>query len=282
MDARRGADERAATGPDASSTPTGRGAPRHTRDEILSAAAAWVWLPRGSQQHRSHLQLVRHPARLGGGVRAARVQSTMPAAAVLDHAVQCTRSWGEAQLTFWTNAADRPDLEDELRRRGAQHCDTVAVLAAPIDELVIPVPDDIAVETVRTLEQVRELDHINVVVWEQQPLPADGLREEHDEITSTLARGAGCRVLARLDRSAVGTGGCTIADGFARLWGAATLPHVRGRGAYRGVLAGRLRLAAEHGATTALVKGRISTSAPILRRVGFEHVGDERAYTLAV
>ena len=89
-------------------------------------------------------------------------------------------------------------------------------------------------------------------------------------------------MLSRLDGVAVSTGGCTVADGFVRLWGAATLPDARGRGAYRAVLAGRLRLGAEMGATTALVKGRISTSAPILARAGFEHFGDERGYVLTV
>ncbi|WP_344818194.1 hypothetical protein [Microbacterium soli] len=71
-------------------------------------------------------------------------------------------------------------------------------------------------------------------------------------------------------------------DGFVRLWGAATLPGSRGRGAYRAVLAERLRIGAEPGATTALVKGRVSTSAPILARAGFTHYGDERSYALRI
>ena len=40
---------------------------------------------------------------------------------------------------------------------------------------------------------------------------------------------------------------------------AITLAASRGRGSYRAVLAERLRLAREHGATLALVKGRILT-----------------------
>ncbi|MEV8218475.1 hypothetical protein AB0O65_01790 [Microbacterium sp. NPDC077391] len=48
------------------------------------------------------------------------------------------------------------------------------------------------------------------------------------------------------------------------------------------MLAERLRLGAEFGATTALVKGRIATSAPILARAGFQHFGDERGYVLTV
>lgn len=255
---------------------------RHTADDVVRASAAWVWFPRGSDQEREHLQLVRYPARFGGGVRASQVSSTSDADAVLDHAVQRTRAWGESRLTFWTNAADRPDLEDELRRRGAEHVDTVAVFACAIDECHVTVPDDVTAEVVKTLEQVQEVDAINVPVWRQQPLDSEGLQTELREIIAALEASEGVRVLGRVDGRAVSTGGCTVVDGFVRLWGAATLAHVRGRGAYRAVLAERLRQGAALGASTALVKGRVSTSAPILARAGFVHFGDERSYVLDV
>jgi hypothetical protein len=47
-------------------------------------------------------------------------------------------------------------------------------------------------------------------------------------------------------------------------------------------LAERLRLAREHGATLALVKGRILTSGPTLLRAGFADYGEERCYWLPV
>src|SRR5690606_22896 len=130
---------------------------------------------------------------------------------------------------------------DELRRRGAEHIDTVAVLARPIDGIPIEVPDGVTAEVVRTLDQVREVDAINVPVWEQDPLDEAGLRDELAEVNDGLVTGEGARMLARVDGRAVSTGGCTIVDGFVRLWGAATLPEARGRGAYRAVLAERLR-----------------------------------------
>lgn len=254
----------------------------HTVDEILRASAAWVWFPRDSEQRNDHLQLVRYPQRFGGGVRGSQVRSSLDAAAVLDHAVECTRSWGESQLTFWTNPSDSPDLEAELLRRQAEHIDTVAVLARPVDEVEVDVPANTSAEIVRTLEQVREVDAINVPVWSQKPLDEEGLRIELEEVAAGVSSGEGLRILGRLDGRAVSTGGCTIVDGFTRLWGAATLPEARGRGAYRAVLAERLRASAERGAKTALVKGRISTSAPILRRAGFHHYGDERVYRLTL
>lgn len=252
----------------------------HTVDEILAASAAWVWFPRDSENVREHLLLVRDPERFGGGVRGSQVESSLSPAEVVDHALERTRAWGAQRFTFWTSSADRPDLEEELRRRGAEHINTVAVFARPLDGATVDVPADVTVEVVRTLEQVRAVDTVNVPVWQQRPLDAEGLQAEFAEVTAALEAREGFRVLARIGDRAVSTGGCTIDDGFVRLWGASTLATDRGRGAYRAVLAERLRRSATWGAKTALVKGRISTSAPILARAGFTHYGDERAYRL--
>lgn len=252
----------------------------HTVDEILAASAAWVWFPRDSEHVREHLLLVRDPERFGGGVRGSQVESSLSPAEVVDHALERTRAWGAQRFTFWTSSADRPDLEEELRRRGAEHIDTVAVFARPLDGATVDVPADVTVEVVRTLEQVRAVDTVNVPVWQQRPLDAEGLQAEFAEVTAALEAREGFRVLARIGNRAVSTGGCTIDDGFVRLWGASTLATDRGRGAYRAVLAERLRRSATWGAKTALVKGRISTSAPVLARAGFTHYGDERAYRL--
>lgn len=252
----------------------------HTTDEILRAAAGWVWFPRDSRHEREEMLLVRDPERFGGGVRGSQVNSGLDAAEVVDRALERTSAWGASRITFWTSPADRPDLEDELRRRGAEHIDTVAVFARPVDGAVLDVPADVTVEVVSTLEQVRDVDAVNVPVWQQQPLDVQGLHAELAEVTAALEAREGFRVLARIGDRAVSTGGCTIDDGFVRLWGASTREGDRGRGAYRAVLAERLRKGAAWGAKTALVKGRISTSAPILARAGFTHYGDERAYRL--
>lgn len=255
----------------------------HTIDDVMRASASWVWFPRGSEQEKSELQLVRHPARFGGGVKASQVASALDAADVLDHAVERTRAWGERELTFWTSASDSPDLEPELIRRDAEHIDTVAVLARPVDGTPIDVPGDVTVELVQTIDQLREVDALNVAVWEhQQPQTESELEEELADAESALASGEGGRVLARIDGVPVSTGGCMIANGFVALWGGATLPEARGRGAYRAVLSERMRFGAELGAITALVKGRISTSAPILARAGFRRFGEERGYVLEV
>ncbi|NKF32812.1 hypothetical protein HER21_41015, partial [Pseudomonas sp. BGM005] len=96
-----------------------------------------------------------------------QVDSAADAATVVDHALERTRRWGESELRFWTNASDTPDIEHELRRRGAEHFDTVAVFAREIDGLSVDVPPGATAEVVHAIDQVREVDSINVPVWEQ-------------------------------------------------------------------------------------------------------------------
>jgi GNAT superfamily N-acetyltransferase len=69
-----------------------------------------------------------------------------------------------------------------------------------------------------------------------------------------------------------------MANGVARLWGGVVVPSARGQGIYRAVLDARLSYAADRGATMGLVKGKIDTSGPILRRAGFTAYGQEPIY----
>ena len=254
--------------------------PMHTVDEILRASAAWVWYPRGCEHEAEHLQLVRYPARFGGKVQASMADSALGASDVIDYAIARTRAWGQSELAFWTGDADAPSLEEELLRRGAVHEDTLTVFARATDAEAPTFSANVTTEIVRTAEQVHEIDGINVEVWEQSPLDERGLVEELTEIVADLRAGTGARVLARVGGRAASTGGCTVVDGFVRLWGGATRPSARGRGAYRAVIAERLRFGVAHGATTAIVKGRVTTSAPILARAGFTPYGEDRRYLL--
>ena len=63
------------------------------------------------------------------------------------------------------------------------------------------------------------------------------------------------------------------ASHFGGCYGGATLPHFRGRGVYRAVVAARARDAREMGAKYLLVDA-MPTSRPILERLGFAHLTD--------
>jgi hypothetical protein len=77
-----------------------------------------------------------------------------------------------------------------------------------------------------------------------------------------------------------GTAGAELTGKTARLWGAGTLPEHRGRGAYRALVMERCRHAHALGATLALTKVNIASSAPILRNAGLHPVASERRYAL--
>ena len=100
------------------------------------------------------------------------------------------------------------------------------------------------------------------------------------ENAERLRVGHGAGVVATLDDRPVGTGGLEIAGTDARLYGGGVRPSVRGRGVYRALLRHRLAYAVEHGATVAITRGRVATSAPVLRRAGFEAFGSERTYRI--
>jgi GNAT superfamily N-acetyltransferase len=118
--------------------------------------------------------------------------------------------------------------------------------------------------------------------WGRKEPTEVALAREYAEAVRDLAAWSSFRVLASVRGEPAAVGGCTLRGEVAHLWGAVTLREYRRRGAYRAVLAERLRLARAHGATLALVKGRAETSGPILLRSGFVAYSEERCYWLPV
>jgi GNAT superfamily N-acetyltransferase len=108
------------------------------------------------------------------------------------------------------------------------------------------------------------------------------LAREYAEAVRDLATWSSFRVVASVRGEPASVGGCTLRGEVAQLWGAVTLREYRRRGAYRAVLAERVRVARAHGATLALAKGRVETSGPILIRSGFARYDEERCYWLPV
>jgi len=101
------------------------------------------------------------------------------------------------------------------------------------------------------------------------------------ELDGAAPTDAGFQVVAFLDGQPAAVGGCTDAAGVARLCVGGEPAGGPGTGSYRAVLAGRLAIARANGASLVLVKGRVETSGPILRRAGFTAYGEERCYALA-
>jgi predicted GNAT family acetyltransferase len=95
-------------------------------------------------------------------------------------------------------------------------------------------------------------------------------RARYDEALSSTR---GKTFVALLDGEIVASASSTYVEGAVTLNGGAVLPHARGRGAYRALVAARWADAVERG-TPALVTQAGAMSKPILERLGFRSVAE--------
>jgi len=248
---------------------------------IDQAFADWMWVPDGTEVHELHgATLLVRPAYLSHRAFAVGAPPPGEEDQALEEALEVVARHDLPQL-HWA-LAERPEneaLAGLLEARGATPFETLDRLvweptdlpAVPSDATVLPVLDE---------DAARALSRVDEVVFEDLPIDDERLSEVVGECVAEHSTRRGARFVAWLDGEGVGNGGLTMAGEVARLWGGATLPHARRRGVYAAVLAERLRVAVDWGATLALVKGRIETSAPILRRFGFEPHGREVTWEL--
>jgi GNAT superfamily N-acetyltransferase len=257
---------------------------------VLDAAAGMEWVPGGAIELRTDdYRMIRYPdVVLDPTFRAAQVtwsRTARPLDEVIEEIAAYARVWGVPGVAWWISAATQPaGTEEALRARDAEVIDAVQVLARELDDELpkLDVPDDVTVELVRDERTFRASSAVTVQGWGRaEPDPAEFARQL-DETLANLDRWSSFRVVALVDDVPVSTGGCTLDGEVAQLWGAVTLEASRGRGSYRAVLSERLRLARQHGATLALVKGRVLTSGPILLRAGFADYGEELCYWLPI
>ncbi|MCP2321799.1 8-oxo-dGTP pyrophosphatase MutT (NUDIX family) [Hamadaea flava] len=254
------------------------------RDEVLAAAAAWVWTPYDATVATSDdVTVVVHEGK--GTVQ--RADGADPARLVTQ-ALRLTGANGGEAVVFVVHPLTTPaHLGDELTRRGSEIVGEHDICAYDLSEGLpeLAAPADVTIERVDTPEQLAEAYAVAAEAF-GQPLPSPEFAAgEAAELAQQIAAGAGrtiFRYLARIDGRAVGSAGLTMDDGVAKLWGGGVLADTRGRGAYRALLAVRLAQAATLAARFALTRARIGTSSPILRRAGFVAYGREVQHQLPV
>jgi hypothetical protein len=261
-----------------------------TAQRVLDAAAAMEFVPEGAIEVRTgDYRLLRHPDWvLGPSLGAAQVtwsRSERAATEVIDEVAARMRGWGLPGVAWWVSGVTRPpDTEEALRDRGAGLIDAAQVLARELTGDLPPpgLPGGVVVELVSDERTFRAASAVSVQGWEGVEPDQAEIARQLNQTLRDLATWSSFRVVAFADDEPVSTGGCTLTGEMALLWGAITLPASRGHGSYRAVLAERLRLAREHGATLAMAKGRALASGPILLRAGFTDFGEERCYWLPV
>lgn len=252
------------------------------RATVAAANDTWVWAPEGSEiVETAEYRLARFPERFPDPLQVQWVRSARPAESVLDDIVARAVEFGLSEAYVYAKLSAPAGFDDALLARGARLDDTADVLAMGLPADVTP-PDrlEIDVRWRTTWEVARDGNAVGTSIFGGSRAADDELARTVAAGNDTIAAGTGGAVVAYLDGAAVGVAGIEIAAGVARLWGGGVLESHRGRGVYAAMIAARLRYADEHGAAIAFTQGRVTTSSPILQRVGFVSYGQERMYRL--
>lgn len=249
-------------------------------EEVATASAAWVWIPDVAVTVETDEYLVvRYPDWFEEPLMLTRLRPRRPAAVVVDEALEQAARLGPPEVLCWVTPDVDPGVEALLAQRGtpAHAVDVLArdlVTGGPAPH----VPDGVELRWVSDVATLRDHEEVGAEVFGGDLPPADHLEQEAARAALGFATGESGRVVAYREGRPVGSAGLTLTDGVARLWGGAVREQHRRRGIYRALLDVRLAWSVEHGARLALVKGRVETSAPILRRSGFAAYGQERSY----
>jgi GNAT superfamily N-acetyltransferase len=249
-------------------------------DSVLAASNAWAWVPDHARSVRTDEYLVvAYPDTYLTPTGARLLGSDREPAALIDDVHAVARDLGRDRLWWTVSDTSRPKgVEAELLRRSAQVVERTDVLGL---DLTRGVPEmatgaDVAVTRVTDREGVRDALLLSQSAFGGSPPDDEELDHGLEEITRGLDDDSGGRVVASVVGRPASTGGWGIVGPVCRLWGGGTHPDLRGRGAYRAVLRARLEIAVGAGATLALTHGRVDTSSPILRRLGFRRYGEQR------
>ncbi|HEY9496077.1 MAG TPA: GNAT family N-acetyltransferase [Intrasporangium sp.] len=263
-------------------------------DSVLAASNEWSWVPPGAEHVRTAEYLVvAYPEHFLIPTSARVLGSLRDPAELVDEIHDVARALGRHRLWWHLSDATRPPgLEAEVLARGGHIVERMDVLALPIaaavSDLGLPdlglpdlgVPDGIELRRVRDLDSKRDAHVVERSAFGGVEHTEEQLRQSLAELEPGLVDDSTGVVVAYVEGQPAGVGGWTLVGPVCRLWGGATHETHRGRGAYRAVLAERLGIARAVGATLGLTHGRVDTSSPILRRIGFTRYGEQRQLVL--
>ncbi len=251
---------------------------------VAAASAAWVWVPdNATVAETEEYSIMRLPDYFEFHLSVLTFQPSGPVSEAVDAVIERARSFGLPELRWPVPAQSPAGLDAALRARGASVELTLDVLASDLTggaPAIAPPAVDVTIRWATEFETARDGSAVQLSGFGGALPPDDRLQDNAVRDAASVPAGDGGTLVAYVDGAAVGSGGVTMADGVARLWGGAVVPAARGRGVYRALLAQRLAYAVTNGAAMALVRGRTDTSGPILRRAGFDAFGQETQYSV--
>jgi hypothetical protein len=189
---------------------------------------------------------------------------------VLEEVRSLLRARGRAR-TQWEvgSSAEPPDLVQLLVERGLVRDKDPHAVALVLTEAP---PPPVAAIVARRLESFEEFEAANAVQWEAFETPEEEITEARALLPQLWRESPSIMHAAWVDGEIVCAGTCAPTSQGLLLYGGATIPRARGRGAYRALLRARWDEAVALGTPTLITQGG-SMSRPILERLGFEPVG---------
>ncbi len=187
------------------------------------------------------------------------------------------RERGRDEFTWWIGSSATPvDLEARLLALGATPYGDEPVIASMVSTTPPPAVEGV---DVRRVERLEDFAVARELAW----TTADFTDAQLVEARSTLASkweerqrtGNAALFLVYADGEPVASGDMLFLPFAGFLSGAVTRPDHRGRGAFRALVRARWDEAVRRG-TPALIVGAGSMSRPILERIGFEAVAEQR------
>jgi hypothetical protein len=181
------------------------------------------------------------------------------------------RDSGHRDPVWWLGASTTPpDLEQRLLALGFRTPQDRAGRLVALATYEPPESVPAGVE-VRRAESLEDFTAVLQVMWDAFDTPPERRWKVEDAFALAQQSPWVVNFLALLDRRPVAAGRAAYCDRGGLLFGGATLPEARGRGAYRALVRARWDEAVRRG-VPALVTQAAPSSEPILRRLGFEEV----------
>lgn len=180
------------------------------------------------------------------------------------------RARGRAQTQWEIGSSAPPGLVDALLERGlVRDKEPYAVAMVLTREPPAIAPPFVA----RLVETLEELEAAATVQWEAFDASPEEIEEARRLLPERFRDSVNLRHAVWLDGEIVCTGVAAPTEHGLLLYGGATAPRARGRGAYRALIRARWDDAVARG-TPCLMTQAGAMSRPILERIGFERIGE--------
>jgi GNAT superfamily N-acetyltransferase len=180
------------------------------------------------------------------------------------------RSRGRTRTQWEIGSAAEPSgLVELLLERGLVHDSEPFATALVLDQQPPPAPAGIEARRVRTFEEFAAAVEVQ---WKAFEMPSTEIEERRAELAEQWESSPAIMHAVWIDGRLVGAGRCASTPYGLALFGGATLPQARGRGAYRALIQARWEHARASG-TPALLTQAGAMSRPILESLGFRRIG---------